>query len=47
MFESISCDIPMPTWTLRLDLISAPPSRSSSQVDGPFGSPTSVHMLLR
>jgi hypothetical protein len=47
MFESISCDIPIPTWMPWLFLISAPPRSRSSHVLGPFGRPTGVHRLER
>lgn len=47
MFESISCDIPMPSWTPWLGLISAPPASSSCHVVGPPGSPTGSQRLRR
>ena len=43
MLESISWDMPMPSWVPLLFLISAPPWSSSSQVVGPFGRPTPCH----
>ncbi len=47
MFESISCDMPIPSWTFWSFLILEPPSSSSSQVEGPPGRPTLSHRLLR
>src|ERR687894_804384 len=47
MFESISWDMPMPSWTPWLVRISRPPSSSSSQVEGPSGRPTASHRDLR
>jgi hypothetical protein len=47
MLESISWDMPMPSWVSLVFLISAPPWSSSSQVLGPLGMPTAVHSEVR
>jgi hypothetical protein len=47
MLESTSWDMPMPTGVLDCRMISVPPLSSSSQVDGPLGSPAFSHRLLR
>ena len=43
MFESISWDMPMPSWMPWLLRISLPPSSNSSHVEGPSGRPTVSH----
>ena len=47
MFESISCESPMPTGLPNFSLIFRPPIRRSSQVSGPFGKPTSLQRSIR
>jgi hypothetical protein len=47
MSESISWDIPIPSWMPWSLLIFEPPSSSSSQVEGPSGKPALSHMLMR